>query len=163
MGQRPGKPKPINKNKLAINNKHNGRNKKKSGHVNGLAYHNRTSVNSKDPSSQDDRQIQGTHIKCCDTPLTEQSDESQVRTDKEGEVTVPNRIANDKTENDEENPFLERYSKTDTTETETTDRENKRCPENTRKNNITRVKRKQGITIASWNTRGKNDENHTTK
>ena len=76
LGQRPGKLGPINKNTLATNNEHNELNKKKPGHVNGLAYYIRTSVSSKDPSSQDDGQIQGTHTMHCETPLTEQSDGS---------------------------------------------------------------------------------------
>ena len=163
MGQSPGKLRPIDKNTHATNNEHNELNIKKSGHVNGLAYYHGTSASSKDLSRQEDGQTQGIHNMCCDTPLTEQSDGYQVSVDEGGEVTVPNKPSNDETESIEENPFLERYSETETTETERTDNESKSHPENNRKRNITRVKRKQGITIASWNTRGKNDENHVTK
>jgi len=35
--------------------------------------------------------------------------------------------------------------------------------EEQRKVKVTKVKKKQGITIASWNTRGKKDERHQSK
>ena len=161
MGRRPDKSRPIVKNTIATKNEYNELNTKESGHVNGLASNLRIYMSSKDLPCQGGGQTQGTHETQCEIPLTELSAGSQVRTDKEGEITEPKLPPEGETENNEENPFLERYSEESTTETDT--QGETRDMENTRKNNITRVKRKQGITITSWNTRGKNDKNHLTK
>ena len=92
------------------------------------------------------------------TPSTEQSVSSRFSSEEEVETVALNQ-RNTYYERDE-NPFLESSPEAETLPKETINTKEK---ENERRETQAKLGKKQGITIATWNTRGKNDEQKKSK
>ena len=92
------------------------------------------------------------------TPSTEKSVGSHFSSEEEVEIVALNQ--RDMYYERDENPFLESSPKAETSPKEPINIEKK---ENERKQTQAKLGKKQGITIATWNTRGKNDEQKKSK